>query len=563
MFLKLSLVLFAMVNMLRAQIINGDFETGTPPWPANSICIQPWAWIEDTNPLLGIQWTNIDNGGIFPHGNWWVDLTGCGYGNQHWIEQKVPTTPNQKYTLGFKLGSWYGLTYTDAGAKVYINGGLIGRFANTTFSYHTANPLLWERFQFCFVATGNYTTIRFMGDGAPTSLTPGWAVITDSTGTGVIGLDSVTLDPGSIDTSFHFFASSPCVPSLLTLRSSSTGTSKWYFNDTLISTGPDTLNATVAGKYRLEFRTSDTCGIYIVDTLLINCDTCKIKMNARYFCVNDSTVFTFDPPDSCLNNNCIGQVQIDYGSGDGTIGNSPNGPARFSYQYHTPGIYTVNYCWFNNCTNQMVCDTMIITIVDCGDCSIIPNFTYDGCNPVHFTNTTLSNYHIISCNWDFGDGSGSTALNPVHAYASVPGTYVVCLTVVTAGPNGQTCKARVCITITVRPCDGGGAGGKKSAAGTQGGMNDNIALGIETLYFPNIQLFPNPSDGDVSIRGIPSDDADVTLSIFDISGRLLYEQTTRGAMKDVSLPTNKLDAGTYFVRIKDPYYNKEIKFIKE
>ena len=62
-------------------------------------------------------------------------------------------------------------------------------------------------------------------------------------------------------------------------------------------------------------------------------------------------------------------------------------------------------------------------------------------NVVDFTNTTVNG---TTYNWDFGDGSSSTAVNPSHTY-SATGTYLVCLTAV----NGIGCQDVSCQYVTI------------------------------------------------------------------------------------------------------------------
>ncbi len=65
-----------------------------------------------------------------------------------------------------------------------------------------------------------------------------------------------------------------------------------------------------------------------------------------------------------------------------------------------------------------------------------------------YDQSSMPNAQIISWAWDFGDGSFSTEQNLAHAFAG-PGTYLVCLTVKAAGPNGQICEGTYCQWISV------------------------------------------------------------------------------------------------------------------
>ncbi|HKR05296.1 MAG TPA: PKD domain-containing protein [Bacteroidia bacterium] len=63
---------------------------------------------------------------------------------------------------------------------------------------------------------------------------------------------------------------------------------------------------------------------------------------------------------------------------------------------------------------------------------------------VHFSDSSTSSYNIVSWAWNFGDGSTSTAQNPIHTYAQ-GGTYNVCLTIT----DSHGCHNTFCHHITV------------------------------------------------------------------------------------------------------------------
>ncbi len=62
--------------------------------------------------------------------------------------------------------------------------------------------------------------------------------------------------------------------------------------------------------------------------------------------------------------------------------------------------------------------------------------------------SSMANGQILTWSWDFGDGSSSSEQNPVHTF-SAPGTYLVCMTVVAVGPNGQNCEGTACQMVEV------------------------------------------------------------------------------------------------------------------
>jgi len=71
-----------------------------------------------------------------------------------------------------------------------------------------------------------------------------------------------------------------------------------------------------------------------------------------------------------------------------------------------------------------------------------------GTEPLNVSFTDLSSGDVTAWSWSFGDGTGSTAQNPTHAYAA--GTYTVALTV--SGPAGSdTVTRRNLIAVAAQP----------------------------------------------------------------------------------------------------------------
>lgn len=94
-----------------------------------------------------------------------------------------------------------------------------------------------------------------------------------------------------------------------------------------------------------------------------------------------------------------------------------------------------------------------------GCCQIKPNFKYKigkDCG-VQFSNGTTigSATSILAVLWDFGDGNTSTAWTPFHYYNST-GTYVITLTVIGVGANGECCSEKITKKIDIKcevpPC---------------------------------------------------------------------------------------------------------------
>lgn len=83
-------------------------------------------------------------------------------------------------------------------------------------------------------------------------------------------------------------------------------------------------------------------------------------------------------------------------------------------------------------------------------CTVTAGFTFTvNGSAVSFVNTSTGN-GVLTYLWNFGDGSTSTAQNPVHTYTAA-GTYVVTLTVTNTLSNGTTCTQTISQTIVITP----------------------------------------------------------------------------------------------------------------
>ncbi|MFT5777755.1 MAG: hypothetical protein ACI837_000703 [Crocinitomicaceae bacterium] len=137
----------------------------------------------------------------------------------------------------------------------------------------------------------------------------------------------------------------------------------------------------------------------------------------------------------------------------------------------------------------------------------------------------------VTYSWDFGDTGTSTLASPSHTYTA-DGTYTVVLIV--NGPCGSD-TTQMDITVS--------------------------AVGIsEMLLDPSILLYPNPTNGQISID-VKSIDEGITLNILSLKGKLL---TTEYFLKSTVIET-KMDqaAGVYLLEMTtDSGKTKRFKVIK-
>ena len=143
--------------------------------------------------------------------------------------------------------------------------------------------------------------------------------------------------------------------------------------------------------------------------------------------------------------------------GDGTTGSQLISP---THTYALPGSYAVVHVVVRvNPNNVPVCTQTFTKFVHiAAPCNLVANFSWSSvaANPltIAFQNLSVPLAATDSIKWTFGDGSTSTAVNPVHTY-NVPGTYTVCLRVKKLTlPGSAPCIREICKTIVVTaPCN--------------------------------------------------------------------------------------------------------------
>ena len=150
-------------------------------------------------------------------------------------------------------------------------------------------------------------------------------------------------------------------------------------------------------------------------------------------------------------------------------------------------------------------------------------------NQVSFTNNTTTFDSLL---WDFGDGTTSTDVNPVHNYIS-PGIYTVTLTTTKCGKSSSQTKTVQIDTI----------------------LNVGIFDGEK-----NILIYPNPVSNQFSIV-LNQKYKTSSVVIFDVLGNTIM----KNEVKDIEVLTMDISAlsrGTYIVKItadKDFYTSKIVK----
>ena len=188
-----------------------------------------------------------------------------------------------------------------------------------------------------------------------------------------------------------------------------------------------------------------------------------------------------------------------------------------SHYYLSSGVYTVclkvtvfngkECCTIEKCFEVKIekpcenkCDIEAkILAKQLNNCAV--NFTGE----IVYTGTAITNWF-----WDFGDGTTGTGYSPTHNYSG-SGTYVVTLTVFGYSPDKEDC----CFVQIRREI--------KVECKEQG--KARMAAPTTTESINNVVLHPNPSNGVVNLSFDLKNDDQVSISIVDVNGKVVYEHT--------------------------------------
>jgi chitodextrinase len=230
--------------------------------------------------------------------------------------------------------------------------------------------------------------------------------------------------------------------------------------------------------------------------------------NSNTYCAETQVFFSF--ADS-IGGGSIVQYNWDFGDASTSTGQS------VSHVYGTEGNYTITL----EVTNQAGC---VYTFTDAVVVNAMPQVSFNanynaGTNEVTFENTsTISSGSIVTYNWDFGDLSTSSEINPVHTYAT-EGFYNVLL----EATSDLGCQSSFNATIDAT-----------------NGISETDKNGLIVLY-------PNPADLSLTIE------CPVTgfYKIVSSNGAILIDNLFMVIGQQKSLETSAWANGHYFVSAMD------------
>lgn len=291
-----------------------------------------------------------------------------------------------------------------------------------------------------------------------------------------------------------------------------------------------------------------------------------------------------------------------------------------THVYSSPGMYyaclyvsdSLQNCYASYCDTIFIqggsgCQSYFTSIVD----------SMNG-NMVYFFDQSIGSYSNVI--WNFGDGSTSSQLNPVHTYANA-GTYYACLTIF-----GNNCQDSYCDTVVIgsgsncvpyfyavpdsifgngnvtfnlsNPCGGwqyvwsfgdsttGSGSGpfihQYPATGwyyvcvTAYDNNGNTITRCDSIYafrfgatglsesnqaIP-VNVFPNPSSGPVTVTFDLKASSPLTIEVLSMQGQLIQriEQDYPSGVNQLRLDPVMLESGVYLLKLRSAEQQTLIRF---
>lgn len=191
-----------------------------------------------------------------------------------------------------------------------------------------------------------------------------------------------------------------------------------------------------------------------------------------------------------------------------------------------PGLYIVQIV--TGCGTAL--DSIVVTDLP------LPTASWSYTNTLYTVVTTNTSTNGVSYFWDFGDGNTSTEFEPIHAY-STNGDYTVTLTVVSECGDTATFTQ----TIEVNP----------------------QFQGTEEIGISDLNVYPNPSDGNFTISFTTDNTEDVRVVVMDLSGREVFAGIYGNTNGQFIQPMNiqNLSAGTYLLQLQSGKYTHTSRII--
>lgn len=357
--------------------------------------------------------------------------------------------------------------------------------------------------------TGNPVTVNYNNVGT-------YQVCLNVSSAGCTDTSCATITVGgNIPCSANFSANVTGTTALLTNLSyaANTPTYAWYEGGNLFSTSVNTSYSNVPGTYNIILVVNDAIAnctdSFTQQVVLTNAPTCQAGFNSV---VNGNTA-TFTNTSSGANPLTYTWL---------ANGNVFSNLANPSYT-DVPGTYSIVLVVYDAVTSCVDSAYSTVTFLS-SPCQAGFYIYPDSNGPAHtYLGVNTSAGPIATYTWAWGDGTFSNGMYPSHTYASA-GNYQICLYV--AGSPNTNCVDTFCMNATIN----------KTA--TMYSINFMSPLGVNSTEKEPWSIYPNPSTGLVTIKGLNGEEA--RLDIYTISGQKVssVKVKDKAQLNVSSLPSN-------------------------
>lgn len=226
---------------------------------------------------------------------------------------------------------------------------------------------------------------------------------------------------------------------------------------------------------------------------------------------------------------CAGQSVTLTASASDTYSWSPGGQTTQSIVVTSAGTYNVTTTNANACDGVGTSTSTTVTV------NAVPTAAGAAASTsgsvVTFSNTSTG---ATAYNWNFGDASNSSAVAPVHAYAT-NGNYLVTL----IATNG-TCSDTITFNLTIN-------------------------VGVEEIQtLAGVNLYPNPVSQEATVDVNLNEATNVIVTVYDITGKAVanvYEGQMDSGMTTLKVNVSDLQSGIYFTTISSRSAKKTLKMV--
>lgn len=205
--------------------------------------------------------------------------------------------------------------------------------------------------------------------------------------------------------------------------------------------------------------------------------------------------------------------------GDGNASQVPNP----THSYDKPGTYRVtltvsNSSGFDTLSQSITVNPFYVGYgVEMSGAAVISDTLYIN-KPIQFNDSSIT---ANKWTWYFGDGNLSSQQNPSHTYLN-PGVYQITLD----AEDSSGCRDIVSQSFWL--------------------VSD---VGVEDQFIENLEVYPNPTNGEIQITASDMDWRNVSIDLSNIRGELLLYARADESASVQRLNLSELPPGVYVLRI--------------